>query len=160
MLLPLRAPMMRSWPSSGGRRRNITPCCGARRRSVREGLLPFPCSMRSSSPWAGPCVLSTSRRSACISRCGTARERRRWNGPWGMWWGLPCLWAGQAPMRCCQPTAGWLRRSCFRTSTGLRRVTLFTSMCWVRCWPTRWTRSPRYRLRTHRCCKLRTDKTW
>ena len=32
------------------------PCCEARRRSVREGLLLLPCSMRSSSPWAGPCV--------------------------------------------------------------------------------------------------------
>ncbi len=37
---------------------------------------------------------------------------------------------------------------------------IFTSMYWVRCWPTRWTRSPRYCLRTHRCCKSRTDRTW
>ena len=35
-------------PSSGGRRRSTMPCCGVRRRSVREGLLPLPCSMRSS----------------------------------------------------------------------------------------------------------------
>ena len=63
------------------------------------------------------CTLSTSRKSACISRCGTARERRRWNGPWGMWWGLPCLWAGQAPMRCCRPTVGWPVRSCLQTLT-------------------------------------------
>lgn len=54
----------------------------------------------------------------CVSP-GAARHgrRRRWNGPWGMWWGLPCLWAGQAAMRCCRPTAGWLRRSCFQTLT-------------------------------------------
>jgi sortase (surface protein transpeptidase) len=51
-------------------------------------------------------------------------------------------------------------QSCFRTLTSLRRATLFTSMYWVRCWPTRWTRSPRYCLRTHRCCKSRTDRTW
>lgn len=27
------------------------------------------------------------------------------------------------------------------------------------CWPTRWTRSPRYCLRTHRCCKSRRTRT-
>ena len=155
----LRAPTIRSWPSSVGRRRCITPCCEARRRSVREGLLSLPWPMRSSSPWAQPCVLSTSRRSACISRCGTARGRKHWSGPWDMWWGLRCLWAGRAPMRCCRLTAGWLRRSCFRILTSLRRATLFTSMYWVRCWPTRWTRSPQCCLGTHRCCKSRRTRT-
>ena len=48
----------------------------------------------------------------------------------------------------------------FRTLTSLWRATLFTSMCWGRCWPTRWIRLPQCCLRTHHCCKSRTGKTW
>ena len=60
----------------------------------------------------------------------------------------------------CRPTAVWPAPSCFRTLTNLWRATLFTSMCWTRCWPMRWTRSPQCCLRTHHCCKSRTSKIW